>query len=117
MTFKKFYRLKTESIESEIISQKGEYHLGSGENIMFFGNRGAGVLVYCQNTNRFLLGLRSKFINEPGTWGTFGGKIEDDANPKEAALRELKEETDYSGPINLIHFDTFQSGNFQFFNF
>jgi 8-oxo-dGTP pyrophosphatase MutT (NUDIX family) len=84
---------------------------------MFFGNKGAGVLVYCQNTKRFLLGLRSRFVNEPGTWGIFGGKIDNDANPKEAALRELKEETSYSGPINLIHFDTFQSGDFQFFNF
>jgi 8-oxo-dGTP pyrophosphatase MutT (NUDIX family) len=117
MTFKKFYRLKLESIEDEIRSQKGEHHLGSGENSMFFGNKGAGVLVYCQNTNRFLLGLRSKFVNEPGTWGTFGGKIDNDANAKEAALRELKEETNYRGPINLIHFDTFQSGSFQFFNF
>jgi len=117
MTFKKFYRLKLESIEDEIRSQKGEHHLGSGENPMFFGNKGAGVLVYCQKTNRFLLGLRSNLVNEPGTWGTFGGKIDNDANPKQAALRELKEETNYSGPINLIHFDTFQSGNFQFFNF
>lgn len=117
MTFKKFYRLKLESIEDEIISQKGEYHLGSGGNSMFFGNKGAGVLVYCKNTNRFLLGLRSRLVNEPGTWGTFGGKIDNDSNPKEAALRELKEETNYSGPINLIHFDTFESGSFKFFNF
>jgi 8-oxo-dGTP pyrophosphatase MutT (NUDIX family) len=117
MTFKKFYRLKLESIEDEIRSQKGEHHLGSGENSMFFGNKGAGVLVYCQNTNRFLLGLRSKFVNEPGTWGTFGGKIDNDANPKQAALRELKEETNYSGPINLIDLDPFESGSFKFFNF
>jgi 8-oxo-dGTP pyrophosphatase MutT (NUDIX family) len=117
MTFKKFYRLKLESIEDEISSQKGEYHLGSGENTMFFGNKGAGVLVYCQNTKRFLLGLRSRFVNEPGTWGTFGGKIDNDANPKEAALRELKEETSYSGNIDLQLFDVFQSGNFKFYNF
>ena len=117
MTFKKFYRLKLESIEDELRSQKGEYHLGSSENSLFFGNEGAGVLVYCRKTNRFLLGLRSELVNEPGTWGTFGGKIEDDSDPKLAAKRELEEETKYNGHINLIHFDTFKSGNFKFYNF
>lgn len=117
MTFKKFYKLYLESIEDEIENQKGKYHLSSGDNSRFFGNSGAGVLVYCTTTNRFLLGFRSKFANEPNTWGTFGGKIDNDADPKAAALRELKEETGYNGSINLQLFDVFQSGNFKFYNF
>jgi len=117
MTFKKFYRLKLESIEDEIRSQKGEHHLSSGNDNRFFGNAGAGVLVYCTQTKRFLLGLRSELVNEPNTWGTFGGKIDDDADPKSAAQRELKEETGYNGNINLQLFDVFQSGNFKFYNF
>jgi hypothetical protein len=44
MTFKKFYRLVLESIEDEIISQKGEYHISSGNDNRFFGNTGAGVI-------------------------------------------------------------------------
>jgi 8-oxo-dGTP pyrophosphatase MutT (NUDIX family) len=117
MRFKKFYRLKLESIEDEISSQKGEYHLSSGNDNRFFGNAGAGVIVYCTQTKRFLLGFRSKFVNEPNTWGTFGGKIDNDADPKAAALRELKEETGYNGNIDLQLFDVFQSGNFKFYNF
>jgi hypothetical protein len=38
MNFKKFYKLIIESVEDEIISQKGEYHLSSGTNSMFFGS-------------------------------------------------------------------------------
>jgi 8-oxo-dGTP pyrophosphatase MutT (NUDIX family) len=117
MRFKKFYKLYLESIEDEISSQKGEFHLSSGNDSRFYGNSGAGVLVYCTSTNRFLLGLRSKLVNEPNTWGTFGGKIEDDSDPKMAALRELKEETGYNGNIDLQLFDVFQSGNFKFYNF
>lgn len=117
MTFKKFYKLYLESIEDEISSQKGEYHLSSGSDSRFYGNSGAGVLVYCTSTNRFLLGLRSKLVNEPNTWGTFGGKIEGDADPKMAALRELKEETGYNGNVDLTLFDVFSSGNFKFYNF
>jgi 8-oxo-dGTP pyrophosphatase MutT (NUDIX family) len=117
MNFKKFYKLIIESVEDEIISQKGEYHLSSGTNSMFFGNAGAGVLIYCTQTKRFLLGLRSRLVNEPGTWGTFGGKIDNDADPKSAARRELEEETGYDGNIDLQLFDVFQSGNFKFYNF
>ena len=117
MRYKKFYKLYLESIEDEILSQKGEYHLSSGSDSRFYGNAGAGVLVYCTSTNRFLLGLRSKLVNEPNTWGTFGGKIEGDTDPKMAALRELKEETGYNGNVDLQLFDVFQSGNFKFYNF
>lgn len=117
MRYKKFYKLYLESIEDEILSQKGEYHLSSGSDSRFFGNAGAGVLVYCTTTKRFLLGLRSKLVNEPNTWGTFGGKIEGDTDPKMAALRELKEETGYNGNVDLQLFDVFQSGNFKFYNF
>ena len=117
MRYKKFYKLYLESIEDEILSQKGSYHVSSGNDSLFYGNSGAGVLVYCTSTNRFLLGLRSKLVNEPNTWGTFGGKIEGESDPKMAALRELKEETGYNGNVDLQLFDVFQSGNFNFYNF
>lgn len=117
MNFQKFYKLYLESIEDDILSQRGENHVSSGNDSKFFGNSGAGVLVYCTTSNRFLLGLRSAWVNEPNTWGTFGGKIDDESDPKTAALRELKEETQYTGKIDLYLFDIFKSGNFKFYNF
>jgi 8-oxo-dGTP diphosphatase len=45
---------------------------------------------------KFLFQLRDNKpeIYAPGTWGIFGGGIEVEETPKEAALRELKEELD-----------------------
>jgi 8-oxo-dGTP pyrophosphatase MutT (NUDIX family) len=73
----------------------------------YYGNLGAGVIPYALDTNKFLLSLRSKEVNEPGTWGIIGGKVEDDeANPKLAALREAHEEIGLEIPesaLNLIY--------------
>jgi len=68
----------------------------------YWGNRGAGVLAVAKDTGNILVGLRSAYVNEPGTWGTIGGKVDDDEDFEAAALREFEEETGYSGPIELI---------------
>ena len=83
----------------------------------FWGSKGAGILVFCTSTQRFLLGLRSKYVREPGTWGIFGGAIDGNENPEKAAKRELEEETQYRGSVTLKLLDIFQSGDFKFHNF
>lgn len=47
-----------------------------------------------ENNGRYLLQLRDDVpnINYPGKWGLFGGGSEGDETPKQAAVRELKEE-------------------------
>lgn len=117
MTFKKFFKLYLENVEDDIEYQKGKHHTSKGNDSRFWGNRGAGVLIYCEKTKRFLLGLRSEWVNEPHTWGTFGGSVDGDTDPKMAALRELAEETKYNGSINIKPIDVFESGNFKFYNF
>lgn len=72
-------------------------------NGSFWGKAGAGVLVICTKTNRMLLGLRSENVEEPGTLGIFGGKVDDrEKNFEKVALRELYEETGYDGNIKMI---------------
>lgn len=83
----------------------------------FWGKRGAGVLIYCSSTKRFLLGLRSKFVDEPNTWGLFGGAIDGDEKSNSAAIRELDEEIGYSGEVILRTLDIFRKGDFTFHNF
>ena len=83
----------------------------------FWGTQGAGVLVYCPSTRRFLLGYRSAYVNEPHTWGLFGGAIDANEDPKEAAMRELEEEIKFQGRIKLLNLDVFQKQNFKFHNF
>jgi 8-oxo-dGTP pyrophosphatase MutT (NUDIX family) len=89
----------------------------SGE--AFWGAAGAGVLPISKKTGRILIGLRSPYVNEPGTWGAFGGAVDPGENPKKAALRELREELGYKGQIKLMKAFVFKSpgGGFQFHNF
>lgn len=86
----------------------------------FWGNRGAGVLPICKSSGRILIAMRSPDVNEPNTWGIFGGKIDnDDETPEDAARRELTEETGYKGHLDIIPAYVWRSpdGTFVYSNF
>ena len=73
------------------------------EKRSYWGTSGAGVLAVAQDTGKILVALRSDHVKEPGTWGTIGGKRDDDdKNLRDTALREFTEETGYTGAIELI---------------
>lgn len=60
----------------------------------YWGREAAGIILIAADTKRLLLALRSPQVVEPGTWGTIGGrKNPSDKDFKDAALRELQEET------------------------
>jgi 8-oxo-dGTP pyrophosphatase MutT (NUDIX family) len=40
-------------------------------------------------------------VNEPGTWGIPGGRVDDGEEPHEAAIRELEEEAGYDGEVYM----------------
>lgn len=105
--------------ESHMVpGEQGEYHASHGDDDRFWGNRGAGILLIAQDTGRLMLVLRSAYVNEPGTWGIPGGKIDDeDESPSAAAKREAQEELGYSGRIKLTSAHVFKAGNFRFHNF
>lgn len=115
------FEIKEDKDDEDLMASQqkdSQFHQSSGNDSRFWGNRGAGVVVYCEKTGRYLIGLRSRYVNEPNTWGTFGGKIDDDdEDPKDAAKREMGEETGYTGEVELTPIDVFQSGNFKFYNF
>jgi 8-oxo-dGTP pyrophosphatase MutT (NUDIX family) len=117
MEFKNFFALFLENIEDEIRGQRGEHHVGADGNQQFWGNRGAGIVPFCPRTNRFLLAHRSPYVNEPNTWGVFGGKIDGDENPVEAARRELVEELGYTGPMKIRELTIFRHQSFVFHNY
>lgn len=83
------------------------------KNPEYWGSAGAGVIPVTRSTGRFLVPLRSQYVNEPGTWGTIGGAVDDEEDFDEAALREYFEET--CGPeapdlIDLLTFEDEEAG-------
>jgi len=102
----------------EIGSGKAALHTNpSGEK--FWGAAGAGILPICPKTGRFLLGKRSRAVNEPNTWGLFGGAMDKGEDPMQAARRELIEELGYRGPVKIHKAFVFTSpgGGFVYHNF
>ena len=56
-------------------------------------------------------------MDEPLTWGGFGGAIDSTEDPSEAALREVQEETGMSEPATLVPLFVFRCGTFEFHNY
>lgn len=113
-SFKKF-----ENIQDEIgFGQDAVYANDAGEK--FWGNLAAGVLPICLKTKRILLAFRSAYVNEPHTWGIFGGKldeVQEEDDLTQVALREFREESDFNGEIELIPVFVFRKPNFEYHNF
>ena len=87
---------------------------------MFWGNMGAGVLAFSKKTKRFLVLLRSQYVNEPGTYGLVGGKLDEESgetDTQEVAKREFVEETGFSGNIKLIPVFIYNAPGFEYHNF
>jgi 8-oxo-dGTP pyrophosphatase MutT (NUDIX family) len=96
----------------------------------YFGKVGAGILPICKSTGRVLIGLRSEDVNEPFTYGAFGGKVSDpddeeadyegEITPElilHTAKIELMQETGFDGDIELIKAYVFKSAEFEYHNF
>ena len=67
----------------------------------YWGLSGAGCIVISKSTHKFLFGCRSDEVQEPGTWGGFGGKVDGDDSPLETAKREFEEETGFNGQYSI----------------
>lgn len=91
-----------------------DYHNSKGGK--YWGDTGAGVLVLSKSTKRFLISMRSKFVNEPHTYGIIGG-MADGTDFKEDALRELDEETGYTGDIEMKDLSVFSNPTFKYTTF
>jgi 8-oxo-dGTP pyrophosphatase MutT (NUDIX family) len=60
-----------------------------------------GILPYCPETKRYLLNYRSSTVNDPNVWNCWGGGVDDGETFKQAARRELEEESGYKGETKL----------------
>lgn len=68
----------------------------------YWGKQGAGAIILAKDTGRILLPLRSDSIEQPNTWGVWGGAIDEDETPSSAVRRELSEEVGYQLQIDEL---------------
>jgi len=103
---------------TEFVFENDEEHFKTLEKTGFWGSMGAGCIFYAKDTNKYLIAKRSQYVEQPNTWGTWGGAIDQSETPEQAVLREIREETGYSGSVQLKPLWTFKHPNgFQYFNF
>lgn len=104
----------------EIISESDSDHKETLKSTGFWGRAGAGCIFIARDTGRILLNHRSSYVEQPNTWGVWGGAIDGRETPLEAVKREAYEESgqritnDQIIPIYVFH-DT-KSG-FKYYNF
>jgi 8-oxo-dGTP pyrophosphatase MutT (NUDIX family) len=92
-------------------------HASALQTTGFWGKQGAGAIIIAKDTGKILLPHRSLSVQEPNTWGTWGGAIDNDENPKTAAKREVEEEAGYSEYIEMIPLAVFSKNTFKYYNF
>lgn len=102
----------------------GEHGPDAGENGavtddtgQFWGSAGAGLLFRAKDTGRVLFALRSEEVNEPGTWGVWGGAIDYKEDPLSAARRESREEAGYTGEIEFKKLYVYRKDGFTYTTF
>jgi 8-oxo-dGTP pyrophosphatase MutT (NUDIX family) len=89
----------------------------------FFGAQGAGCIFFAKDTGRFLLAHRaSEYVEQPNTFGVWGGAIDSGENPATAAEREAYEEAGYDGNIRMVPMYIFKAVKdgkivFKYYNF
>ena len=80
-------------------------------------NGAAGMLLRHEDPNgiaRYFLQQRGPDVQNPGTWSTPGGAIEDHESPQDAAMREATEELGQFPVNNLQHLHTLDHGGWAY---
>jgi 8-oxo-dGTP pyrophosphatase MutT (NUDIX family) len=92
-------------------------HTKAQEETGFWGREGAGCLFLSRTTGRILFAHRSLGVDQPQTWGTWGGAIDENETPLCAVKREIIEEAGYEIESELHALLVFTSGSFRYHNF
>lgn len=77
---------------------------------------GAGVLPICSKTRRALVCMRSDQVDQPFTWGVWGGTIKKDETYLSGGKREFMEETGFSGKIKILPAFVFKNARIEYHN-
>jgi 8-oxo-dGTP pyrophosphatase MutT (NUDIX family) len=87
----------------------------------FWGDRGAGILLFAADTQRFLVLQRSRRIQQGGTWGIPGGALDyKEEGTLEGAKRELSEEVGMEPELTKVfpgYVFSSPKGSFKYYNY
>lgn len=97
--------------------ESDQEHRDALQKTGFWGKQGAGCIFLARDSKRILLPLRSQNVEEPGTFGVWGGAIDSEEDPKTAVEREVKEESGYNGTMKLVPLVVFKKDSFRYHNF
>lgn len=101
----------------QLFENDDEEHRQALRTTGFWGKQAAGCIFLAKSTNRFLIAHRSRYVEQPGTWGSWGGAIDSNEDPAQAVRREIKEEAGYNGQLYLIPLYVFTKDTFRYSNF
>lgn len=101
----------------DLFEEDEREHFKALNDTGYYGRQAAGCLPFCPATQHFLIAHRSRHVEQPHTWGTWGGAINDGENPQQAVHREFSEESGYSGRLKLIPLYVFKDKAFRYSNF
>ena len=89
------------------------------EKTGFWGKQAAGCLIMAKSTGRFLVQKRGQ-VEQPNTWGTWGGAIDVGNTPIDTIYNEFEEETGHSSneieDLIPLHTYTHPTG-FKYYNY
>lgn len=97
--------------------ESDEEHRQALNTTGFWGKQAAGCIFLAKSTKRFLISHRSNYVEQPSTWGSWGGAIDAAEDPASAVKREIKEEAGYTGKLDLIPLYVFSKDTFRYSNF
>jgi 8-oxo-dGTP pyrophosphatase MutT (NUDIX family) len=102
----------------ELLESDSE-HAKTLQQTGFWGKQAAGCVMMAKKTQRLGIAHRSQYVEQPGTWGTIGGAIDEQENPQVAVIREVQEELGYHKQSDdyLIPLDLFTKGTFKYTTF
>lgn len=100
------------------LRENDDEHRAQLQKTGFWGARGAGCLFLALDTRRICIAHRSEHVEQPNTWGTWGGAIDRGESPETAVEREAREEAGYSGAMKLVPLYVFKHpSGFTYYNY
>jgi 8-oxo-dGTP pyrophosphatase MutT (NUDIX family) len=111
------YKQKPFESESATHREQENIHQNTLDETGFWGRMGAGAIIQCTKTQRYLLAHRSHSVEQPHTWGIWGGALDEGETPIVGVVREIEEEVGaiaHSKPKLLY---VFRSGDFSYYNY